>query len=104
MVPAARPACGRRGCLLKGISRVTSFKARDFQRCRVCHTRVEPVSETNVGSGTGRKASPPVQWLHGREYPWPDSLERGARGACPRKRRPSGRRPGNPILGLAGLR
>ena len=80
MAATARPACGeRRGCLIKGDSRVTPYEARDFQRCRVCHTRVEPVSETNVGSGTGRKASPPVQWLDGREYPWPDSPERGAR-------------------------
>ena len=78
MAATARPACGRRVCLIREDSPVTPFEAWDFQRCRVCHTCVEPVSETDLGGGTGRKASPPVQWLYGREYPWPDSLE-GAR-------------------------
>ena len=58
---AGRPVCGeRRGCLIKGDSRVTPYKARDFQRCRVCHTRVQEftfggqlskVSVSNVKSG-----------------------------------------------------
>ena len=53
MAATARPACGRRVCLIREDSPVTPFEVWDFQRCRVCHTCVEPVSETDLNQSQG---------------------------------------------------
>ena len=44
MVCTARPACGRRVCLIRGDARVTPYVARGFRRRQVCHTRVQELA------------------------------------------------------------
>ena len=93
MVVPARPACGgRRVCLIKGVSRVTPYEARDFRQCRGCHTRVQETGpggqmsnsvQSNVKSG---KISPyrtyPASTLVPEQLPAPLDSARNEIGQC----------------------
>ena len=64
MASTARPACGRRGCPIRGDARVTPYRARDFRSHRVCRTRVQGLgvggrlSKVSVSNVTSGKNSP----------------------------------------------